>query len=190
MTTNTEVMGKYVSGLREALQSLSPDSIDAVVQVLRRARQRRNQVFIVGNGGSAATAAHMAADLGKMTIVEGLPRHRVIALADSIPTLTAWANDFGYDQVFAQQLRSLASAGDVLVAISTSGASPNVLHAAETAREMGLVTVGLTGREGGELRDLVDHCVIVEGRTVGQIEDVHHAIGHILTEALIQNEKS
>jgi D-sedoheptulose 7-phosphate isomerase len=127
----------------------------------------------------------MVADLGKMSIVEGLPRLRVISLADSIPTLTAWANDSSYDFIFSQQLQNLATAGDVLIAISTSGNSPNVLRAAETALEIGLVTVGLTGRGGGQLKDLVNYCVIAAGQTVGQIEDLHHTIGHILTEALI-----
>jgi D-sedoheptulose 7-phosphate isomerase len=143
-------------------------------------------VFLLGNGGSAATASHMANDLSKATIVPGLPRMRVIALTDNVSIITAWANDESYDCVFKEQLENLLNPGDTVLAISASGNSPNVLRAMEFARERGAVTIGWTGRAGGCLKDLVDHCVHVPTDDVGMIENVHMVFDHLVTRALAQ----
>jgi D-sedoheptulose 7-phosphate isomerase len=126
----------------------------------------------------------MACDFGKNTRQPGRPRLKIISLGEPLATLLAYANDEGYDIVFAEQLRTLASPGDVALAISGSGNSPNVLRAVETAREMGLVTLGLTGFQGGKLKDLVDVCLVVPSNRIEQVEDAHMVIDHLLVGML------
>src|SRR5215208_3831810 len=123
-------------------------SLERVAIMLLTCQARGRVVFVVGNGGSAATASHFACDLSKGTRRDGPPTFHVVSLADNVPLLTAWANDSGYDRVFAEQLAPLARPGDVLVVISASGNSPNVIAAVETARSCGMSVVGLTGRSG------------------------------------------
>jgi D-sedoheptulose 7-phosphate isomerase len=141
-------------------------------------------IFVLGNGGSAATASHLACDLAKNVRVDGFAPFRVVALTDNAPMLTAWANDNGYDTVFAEQLAALVRPGDVVLAISASGESPNVLAAAELARAAGATTVALTGRSGGSLRALVDLAVLVPSDSIEQVEDAHMTIAHSLVVAL------
>jgi D-sedoheptulose 7-phosphate isomerase len=143
------------------LAQLPSAEIGRVTELLRRARIEGRRVFVMGNGGSAAMASHFACDLGKGTVADGLPRFRVISLNDNSPLLTAYANDFGYETVFAEPLLSLSEPGDIAIAISSSGNSANVLRAMEVARQRGLTTVGITGFTGGKLRALVDFCIIV-----------------------------
>ena len=182
----TETIQRYVEEVSTAMSRLSLDTIQQVGHLLKEARRSGLQVFLLGNGGSAATASHMACDLAKSTIRSGLPRLRVIALADNIPMLTAWANDIAYEEVFAQQLDNLVKPGDVVIAISGSGRSANILNAVRLARQRGAVTVGLTGFDGGDLKGLVDVAIVVESSIMGPIEDVHHIIGHILTACLAE----
>ena len=188
--TMQELLRGYTSGLASALDALSLDLIEQVTDVLWEARLRRSHIFIIGNGGSAATASHMVVDLNKLTVVEGVPSLRAISLSDNIPSITAWANDTDYESIFSQQIEGLATPGDVLIAISTSGMSRNVLRAVEVAAARGLTSIGLTGPTGGLLKDLVDLCVIVDSEQTGQIEDVHHAIGHMLSQAILTRAQS
>ena len=183
-----DLLQDYVGALANALHALPLDTIEAMVDTLKEARRHGNRIFIMGNGGSASTASHMVCDLSKSTIQGGLPRLRVIPITDNVPLITAWANDTGYENIFVQQLENQAPRGDVVIAISGSGRSENVLRAVRLAREGGVTTIGLTGFEGGSLKDLVDIALVVDSRSMGQIEDVHHAIGHMLTEALSQPE--
>ncbi|MER3404974.1 MAG: phosphoheptose isomerase, partial [Chloroflexota bacterium] len=120
----------------------------------------------------------------KLTIAPGRPRVRALALTDNVPLLTAWANDSAYSDVFAEQLENLVEPGDVVVAISGSGNSPNVLKAVELARARGAATIGWTGFQGGRLKDLVDVVIIVPSDSMAQIEDVHLTLNHALAEAL------
>jgi len=143
-------------------------------------------VFVLGNGGSAATASHLACDLAKNVRVAGRAPFRVVALTDNAPLLTAWANDNGYDTVFAEQLAALVRPGDVVVSISASGNSPNVLAAAALARQAGATTIALTGRSGGQLRALSDLAVLVPSDSIEQVEDAHLVIAHSLCVALRQ----
>jgi D-sedoheptulose 7-phosphate isomerase len=143
-------------------------------------------VFTVGNGGSASTASHFACDLAKGTRAGGPPTFRVVALTDNLPVLTAWANDCGYDRVFAEQLAALAQPGDVLVAISASGNSPNILAAAAEARALGMATVALTGRHGGRLARLADQTVRIPSDQIEIVEDAHLVIAHSLCVAARQ----
>src|SRR3954452_2337159 len=135
--------------------------LERVAVMLLNCQARGRVVFVVGNGGSAATASHFACDLGKGTRRDGPPTFHVISLTDNVPLLTAWANDSGYEHVFSEQLTALAQPGDLLVAISASGNSPNVIAAVDAARASGMGVVGLSGRSGGRLGRLVDVVVNV-----------------------------
>ena len=142
------------------LQNLPQADIARTIDILTQARTEGKRIFVMGNGGSAAMASHFACDLGKGTVQEGKTRFKVLSLNDNIPLLTAYANDFGYETVFAEPLASLAEPGDVAMAISSSGNSPNVLRAMDVARERGLTTIGITGFKGGKLKEKVDVRVI------------------------------
>jgi len=156
-----EYIQSYLDKVCQIMQNLPQAEIARTVGILTQARIEGKRIFVMGNGGSAAMASHFACDLGKGTVQEGKTRFKVISLNDNVPLLTAYANDFGYETVFAEPLASLAEPGDVAIAISSSGNSPNVLRAMDVARERGLKTIGITGFEGGKLKEKVDVCVIV-----------------------------
>jgi D-sedoheptulose 7-phosphate isomerase len=166
------------------LKSAALDRVDAVIARLERARTEGHRVFLFGNGGSGSTASHFACDLGKGTIVPDRPRFKVVCLNDNVPTLTAYANDVGFDSVFAEPLISLAERGDIAIGFSGSGNSPNVLRALESAEKCGLVTIGFSGFEGGKLKDRVELHVNVPSDVMGHVEDVHLAMTHAICQML------
>jgi len=175
-------IAQYLEEISITIRSLSPHDIHAVLTELTKARDEGRTVFTFGNGGSAATASHFACDLSKGTITKrDVPRFRVMALTDNVALLTAWANDTAYDRVFAEQLENLGRAGDVALAISGSGNSPNVLSGIETARSLGMTTIGMTGFDGGRLRDLVNLSIHVPNHNMMQVEDAHLAVCHLMT---------
>lgn len=174
----------YSRQLVEAIRRLPSGAIEELVDLLMEARLSGQMVYVFGNGGSAATAAHMAADLAKNTRAEGVPHFRVLSLADNTATLTALANDQDYADIFAEPLRALGRPGDVAIAISASGNSPNVLRAVEVARDLEMRTVGLIGFGGGQLCHLVDLPITVGADDYGPIEDVHLIINHMVVCAL------
>lgn len=180
----SERIATYLSDMKGTLSKLPMDDIERVVNLLREARAHKKRVFLFGNGGSAATASHLACDLGKGTNRHGRPRLRVVALTDNVPLISAWANDSSYDNVFAQQLQDEIEPEDIAIAISGSGKSPNVLNGVRVARSAGAITIGLTGFDGGELRTLVDLCIIVPDDSIDQVEDVHLMLGHIVASCL------
>jgi D-sedoheptulose 7-phosphate isomerase len=175
---------QYINDIKRTLDKLPYFAIEETIALLHEARLHGRQVFIMGNGGSAATASHFACDLGKGTLMPGRPRFRVIALTDNVPLFSALANDFGYDRVFVEQLASLVQPGDVVIGISGSGNSANVVNAMHLARQVGATTVGLTGFEGGLLRRLVDVCVHVPNDCMEQVEDVHLMLEHLICTEL------
>ncbi len=185
---------EYRTGLQAVLDTLSIDDVHELIGYLDDAHRQGRQVFIVGNGGSAATASHMACDLAKTVLGPGIApqarRFRVIALTDNVPLLTAWGNDVSYDTVFAEQLRNLANSGDLLIVITGSGNSPNIVEAVRAARDLDLKAVGLLGFAGGAVKELLDHSVVVESEQYGYIEDVHMILTHLVTayfkQALLQ----
>ena len=181
-----ESVSDYLQDAQRVFAETRPEPLVECAALLHRAWARRAQIFLLGNGGSASTASHMANDLSKATIVPGQPRMRVIALTDNVSLITAWANDESYDCVFKEQLENLLNAGDLVLAISASGNSPNVLRAVEFARERGAVTIGWTGRSGGCLKDLVDHCVHAPTDDVGMIENAHLVFDHLVTRAVTE----
>jgi D-sedoheptulose 7-phosphate isomerase len=170
----------YFELLSRTLASVPFERVDEMTRVLVGAYERDRTVFIFGNGGSAALASHFACDLGKGTVNGSSKRFRVMALTDNVPLMTAWANDSHYEDIFAEQLANLAVPGDVALAISASGNSPNVLKALETARGSGCITAGLTGFSGGRMRALCDSCIIVPADNMQIIEDLHLCVAHSL----------
>lgn len=179
-----DTISAYISDIRATLNSLSLDNVERVVRLLREARSHRRRVFLFGNGGSAATASHLACDLAKGSSTNGKPRLRTMALTDNMPLISAWANDTAYENIFAQQLQDHVEPGDVVIGISGSGRSPNVLNGVKAARAAGAVTVGMTGFDGGYLKDLVDICIIVPDKNIDKVEDVHLMLGHVITSCL------
>jgi D-sedoheptulose 7-phosphate isomerase len=175
----------YLEGLKNVLDSINYEEIGAVVTDLREAYDQGKQVFVVGNGGSAATASHMACDLGKTVLGNNHPVHRkrfkVIALNDNMPLMTAWGNDVSYELVFSEQLRNLANRGDVLLVITGSGNSPNVLCAVQAARELDVKTIGFLGFDGGRVKPLLDRFILVKSDNYGFVEDAHMILNHLIT---------
>ncbi|MHB1131372.1 MAG: SIS domain-containing protein [Chloroflexota bacterium] len=174
----------YLADVDTTLRMLPWAAIRKVIDRLDLARREGQTVFTCGNGGSAATAIHFACDLAKGALAPGSRPIRALALCENISLVTAWANDTSYDEVFKQRLSPWVRAGDVLVAISGSGNSPNVLGAVELARDRGATCIGLAGFAGGKLRDLVDICVTVPSNSLEQIEDVHLVLCHLITACL------
>ena len=184
MSHTGEAISAYLTEMQSTLSNLPIDGIERIVNVLRDARAQKKTVFLFGNGGSAATASHLACDLAKGTNATGRPRLRVIALTDNVPLISAWANDSSYEDIFAQQLQQQVESGDIAIGISGSGRSPNVLNALKVARSAGAITIGLTGFDGGDLKNLVDLCVVVPDNSIDQVEDVHLMIGHVIASCL------
>ncbi len=174
----------YFRSERELLSALPFERLDALLAILEQVRTEGRRVFLFGNGGSASTASHFACDLGKGTITPDCPRFKVIALNDNMATFSAYANDMGYEFVFAEPLISLSERGDVAIGFSASGNSPNILRAMEAARTRGLKTVGFTGFDGGKLQEQVDIHIHIPSRSFGMVEDIHLAITHALCERL------
>ena len=179
--SGAEVYLQEVSG---ALRRLPFGQIDRVTDALWNAYRDNRTVYLFGNGGSAALASHSACDFGKGTVVNGHRRFRVLALTDNVPLMTAWANDARFEDIFAEQLRSLVQEDDVAFAISGSGNSPNVLNALHAAREMGALTIGLTGFQGGKMKSLCELCVVVPSENMQVIEDVHLSVTHSIFTSL------
>jgi D-sedoheptulose 7-phosphate isomerase len=175
---------QYATEIKQTLDWLPWQDIQGVVDLLRMAWMSDKQIFVMGNGGSASTASHTACDLSKNTAVAGVRRLRVMSLNDNMAHFSAYANDNGYDQVFAEQLSNFVHEGDVVIAISASGNSPNVLRAVECAREHGAITIGWCGYQGGRLAQIVDMAVIISNNNIEQIEDIHLMLGHMVTVAM------
>jgi len=174
----------YWDEVSSVATAIDLDSLEQAALMLLACQARGRVVFVVGNGGSAATASHFACDLSKGTRRDGPPTFHVVSLTDNVPLLTAWANDIGYDRVFSEQLQPLARPGDVLVVISASGNSPNVIAAIETARSCGMSVIGLTGRSGGHLASLVDVLMHVPSDRIEVVEDAHLIAAHSLCVAV------
>lgn len=177
-------LGTYLRDLRRTLERLPLERIEQAIAILEEARQNRARVFILGNGGSAATASHFVCDLAKNTRQAGRPDFRVVGLADNVPIFSALANDEGYEQVFAGQLASLVEAGDVVIAISASGNSPNVIAALRVAGQAGATTIGFTGFDGGRLGAMADLNLHVPSDCIEHVEDIHLMLEHMICKSL------
>lgn len=176
----------YFQTVAHVLPQIPAERVADIVVTLRRAQADGKRIFTCGNGGSSANASHFVNDMLKSTIRPDRPRLKLVCLSDNISTLTAYANDVSYDVIFAEPLASLAGPGDVLIALSGSGNSPNVLRAMDTAKALGITRIGLTGRDGGKLKDNCDICVIVPHDSMQVIEDAHLVILHAVFLAMCE----
>jgi D-sedoheptulose 7-phosphate isomerase len=181
-----EIASHYLQAFQELLHQVDINAIERIVERLRAARDSGAMIYVAGNGGSAATASHWVNDLGKATKISGRAPMRVMSLSDNVSWLTALANDEGYERVFSGQLENFARPGDVLVVISASGNSPNLLRAVELAKDCGLLTIGFLGFDGGALKNMVDEYLwlpTAKGE-YGLVEGTHAMLCHILTICL------
>jgi D-sedoheptulose 7-phosphate isomerase len=176
-----ETIHTYFAELEQMLQSISIVNMQEVLALLEEAYHNGHRIFIMGNGGSAATASHFALDLAKNTIMPGAPRLKAISLTDHVPLITAWSNDTAYEHIFAEQLANMIEPGDVVIGISASGNSPNVINAMQLAKEYRAYTVALLGAKGGKLKDIVDAYVLAPGQNIEQEEDAHMIMSHVIT---------
>jgi D-sedoheptulose 7-phosphate isomerase len=177
----------YIAELTTALSRLDVEQIERIADAVYHAYLADRTVFCCGHGGSAAAATHLAADISKLTAVPGRPRLKAMALTDSTAALTAAANDFAYDQVFVEQLRTFMAPGDIVIGISTSGRSRNVLLAVEYANAHGGLTIGVTGADGSLLRQMTHESLSIASLSVQQVEDLTVVAAHLL--CLLTREK-
>jgi D-sedoheptulose 7-phosphate isomerase len=176
----------YKDDLLNAINRIDLDKVEKATSWLREARDTDHHIFTCGNGGSASTASHFVCDIVKGASYQREKRFRILALTDSLPTLTAYSNDVNYEAVFVEQLKNFAQSGDVLIAISGSGNSPNVLRAVEYARSIGCKTIGLTGRDGGKLGQAAELNIQVPVQHMGRIEDAHLIVCHMMAYELME----
>lgn len=183
-------MHLYFDWIAGALTGIELDDLAAIEQALWDTYQRDGTIFVCGNGGNAATASHFVCDLMKLTVEAAIAadesRMRALALTDNVPLLTAWANDEGYDRVFVEQFASLSRPGDMLVALSASGNSPNVLHTVLWANAQGRQTVGIAGFEGGRLAQTAQRALVIPSHSMQVIEDIQSIICHALASGLAE----
>lgn len=183
----SSVIVTHLAKVGHKLAGINADEIERVVSIFRKARDRGAFIYIAGNGGSSSTASHWVNDLGKATKRSGCPPMKVMCLSDNTSWLSALSNDEGYERAFSGQLENFAAPGDVLVCISASGNSPNLVRAVDLARERDVTTVGLLGFDGGVLMRLVDLavCVTTEKGAYELVEDVHSVVCHAITRCLV-----
>lgn len=178
----------YIRKTKNILDAISHQEVMSAIETLYFAYQKKKQVFIFGNGGSASSASHFACDLGKESAIAGPARYKIISLNDNISLLSALANDFGYEDVFKEQLINLLRPSDVVIAISCSGNSPNVIKAIEYAKYRKAKVIGFFGFDGGKAKEIVDVCVTIKAankeKDFGLIESVHSLLFHLIPEYL------
>jgi D-sedoheptulose 7-phosphate isomerase len=184
LNKEADFIKEYTGSLNEVLNALPADKFIEINKILLDARETGKQILVIGNGGSGAAASHMVCDFNKNTREEGKKRMRAICLNDNIPSILAYANDEGYDIIFSEQVLSLGRPGDVLIAISGSGNSANILKGIQAARQQLMQVVGLTGFAGGKMKEMCDVCLVVPCDSMEMIEDVHLIINHILAGLL------
>ena len=192
---NLDYIENFFAGLSNVIQDISREDIDRVVEVLYAAWLNQNTVFLAGNGGSAGTASHFAADLNKCTIVEGAPRMKVFSLVDNVPLVSALTNDDGWDNIYVEQLRNFFRSGDVLICISVHGGSgrdkagdwsQNLLKAMQYVKDNGGTSIGLAGFDGGAMKELADACIVVPYDTTPHVESFHVVLHHLITFCLAE----
>lgn len=181
-----EFVSQYLRDLKRTIDGLDPAAVGKAIFLLREARDSGNNIYLCGNGGSASIASQMVVDMLKGASYGYPRRFKVIGLTDSISTITAYANDVSYDSVFVEQLKNFATGGDVLLAISGSGNSKNVLEAVEYANRIGCRTIGLTRADGGRLREIASLVLGVPNAHMGRLEDCFFVMTHIMVYAFME----
>ena len=175
-----QYVNKYLNALKGVMDSINPDEVGEVIELLARAKEEGKNIFVVGNGGSAALSSHFVTDMAKGAYNEKIKNFKILSLCDNAPIITALGNDFGYEDIFVGQLRAYFQPGDVVMAISSSGNSPNVIKAIEYANNNGGLTIGLCGFKGGKLKEVAQKCVYVPREHYGLVEDAHGIVCHII----------
>ncbi|HLM83178.1 MAG TPA: SIS domain-containing protein [Terriglobales bacterium] len=177
-------LNSYFDDVIQTIGKMPIATIEKIVTALMEAYESSRTIYLFGNGGSAALASHFACDLGKGASNGSSKRFQALAFTDNVPMMTAWANDARYEDIFAEQLINFVRRDDITFAISGSGNSPNVLKALKVAREAGAFTIGLTGFQGGDMKDLCDLCLTVPSENMQIIEDLHLSVTHAVFTAL------
>ena len=183
----------YVQKFKKNLDKFDFNTIKKVVDEIMNAKRNGKTIFVMGNGGSAATASHFACDLSKSTVRKfyepDSKRFRAVSLNDNIPSMTAYSNDLSYEEIFSQQLYNLINDGDLVIIITGSGNSPNVINAVKLAKKYNAITIGMLGFNGGKLLDMVDYVLLYESDNYGRIEDAHMMFCHIISNWIKELEK-
>lgn len=180
----------YVDAQRRALESVPVDQIAAFVETLKKAHNENRQIFVIGNGGSACNASHFAVDLGKGASDALGKRFRVLSLTDNVGWITALGNDYSYADVFVGQLQNYGRAGDVLISISVSGNSPNLVKAMEWAKANGVHTVALVGGKRGKMAEIADQPIVIGDTHYGRVEDVQMNLLHLVCYAFMEKPQA
>jgi D-sedoheptulose 7-phosphate isomerase len=180
-------MKNYVKDLNETLDKLPFDKIKDIINVLVKANKEDKQIFVFGNGGSAATASHFINDLGKSSSDKLKKRFRCMSLNDNISWITAIGNDYSFEDIFLLQLKNFARPGDVVITMSVSGSSPDLVKAFEWAKASGLKTIALIGGKNGKLATIAEHVITINSQHYGIVEDAHMVISHLLCYAFIEH---
>jgi len=198
---NYEFINNYLNGITEIVNKINREDIDKTIEVLFDTWKKGKKVFIIGNGGSASTATHFASDLNKCTIYETKKRFKAFALVDNIPLVSALTNDDGWDNVYIEQLKNFFEPGDVVIALSVHGGkgkdksgiwSQNLLKAIQYAKDNGGKTIGLSGFDGGVMKEICNICIVVPYNTTPHVESFHTVLHHLIAFCLaekIRNEK-
>jgi len=177
----------YLGAQKAAHDSIPAEAVARMIQMLREALRDDRQIFVFGNGGSAANASHFATDLGKGASDKAGRRFRVLCLNDNVSWMTALANDYAYEDVFAGQLQNYGRPGDLALSLSVSGNSPNCVKALEWARQHGLRTIALVGAKRGRMADIAEQVIVIGDSHYGRVEDAHMAICHLLCYAFMEH---
>ena len=176
----------YLKRLEQVLKSIDRSKLALLIEKITSFSKTDKTIFIAGNGGSASTASHMACDLGKTVLIDSLGdkayRLRVVSLTDNIPLMTAIANDYGYEYIFSEQLKSFGRKGDMLIVLTGSGNSPNIIQAVLTAKSLGIQTFGLLGFGGGKVKEVIDDILLIDCDDYGLVEDTHLIVDHLITD--------
>jgi D-sedoheptulose 7-phosphate isomerase len=179
-------INNYITRQKAALDSIPADGVAVLVEIFRKAWREDRQIFVFGNGGSAANASHFVTDLGKGASDKLSRRFRCMSINDNTPWITALGNDYAYDQIFAKQLANFARAGDVVLCMSVSGNSPNLVKALEWANAHDVETIALVGAKRGKLAEIANHSIVIDSEHYGRVEDAHMTICHLLAYAFME----
>jgi D-sedoheptulose 7-phosphate isomerase len=178
---------QYVAAQKAALDSIPVSAVEGVIEQFRQALREDRQIFVFGNGGSASNASHFATDLGKGSSDKLAKRFRVLSLNDNVSWMTALGNDYAYDEIFARQLMNYGRPGDLVLAISVSGNSPNVVKALQWAKDNGLRSIALVGAKRGRMAEIADTTIVIDSTHYGRVEDAQMGICHMICYAFMEN---
>ncbi len=182
-----EWISDYIAAEKEALDTIPVDQVAAAIETVKEALKEDRQIFVFGNGGSASNSSHFATDLGKGSSDAVGKRFRVTSLNDNVSWMTAIGNDYEYSGIYKRQLENYGKSGDVVLTMSVSGSSPNLVEACNWAKENGLHIIALIGAKRGELSMIADNCIVVEETHYGRAEDCHMGIAHMICYAFMEN---